>query len=303
MKNLFVLMLASLALTSCAEKKKEEDLLSGGSEISCAENVTTNMTASAFEALIQNGTSPTTPFVICIHAGASVNAGGGGNINISAEDVMILGEDTATSALTNVNLTSGFTWSPSVSFVNLKINGVGAPAINAGLGDSRDASVSISDSVISSNSSGISLSAGNAGSANVIVSGTTITSNNDSVVVGVGNAGQIQASIEDSTFLTNAKAVSLGAGDAGILTVELGANTFKASGATSSASTAMTFSVGAAGITQIDNTSSTKHRVCNVSGSAHTFNQVYTSSGATASGSFSIANTLNTNNSTIGTCP
>ncbi len=299
MKNLFFTVLLGVTLVSCGENG---GVAPGSASVDCDISVAGNMTANAFELLLQNGASETEPYVICIPAGVSVNSPVSGNIDISSTNLLIVGESSSTSSLTNVVLGNG----SSVAFSNLKLNGVGEPAINSPIGNGEFVSTSVTDSVVESNRSGIRLTPGDAGQVTLAVSDSTITSVESGVVTTAGHAGTVTASIEQVTIITGDRAIHASSGNAGQLNFDLGANVYRSSGTGGSATNSMNFSVGDAGQITLDSTSSTRSTACNVAGSTDTFTQVYgTSTGAAGSvgGSFSIANMTNTNNTTIGTCP
>lgn len=304
-KNISIPLMTLLFLQGCGVTTGVaptfiEEINTAYDGVTCAVTVESDLSSAAFAALLEDGASESSPFIICI--GNNVTIGSTGtNLDIHRSNIRIQGYSSETSIIHNARINE----QTGVHFQKLSIVGTGGAGVDQSGGIGTIVSYKVIKSKINSNSGGLKISAGVGSIVTIEVRTSTITATGHGIQASVDTGGSVTGTISGNTILSNQDAVNMSKSIGGILTANLGPNILAASGASATSSSSMHFASGDGGIIQLDAIDSGTGTACNVATSAHTFNQVYSTqlgTGAMQTGSWSIAKMSNTNNTTIGTC-
>lgn len=301
----FFFFFAILMLVGCGTDGTAPSITSDPFDgYACNTTVATDLTASEFEALLQAGSSSSSPYRICLKSGVEINSAEA-SLSVNVNNVEIRGANTKDATLHNVTAAvSGA--SNLVRFVNVNIVG----DATGGLSIQGSGTYEVITSTIKGTGEMMEEVFHIYNGPTVFVSGSSITSTSSSSDCALCFLVQTV-----STALTLENSVITFGGESGLKfihqggsgTVNLKGNTFKATNSS-------TLMDGPHGITVLsqggtgtlnDTSGSTKNFVCEIAGITDQVDNVFyhINQGGSFGGTFNVSNTQNGNNTNIGTCP
>jgi hypothetical protein len=271
--------------------------------VTCNYTVTADMTAATFETHLQNGTSTSAPYVVCIADGVDINGGQTGVVNISKEYLLIQGFSNSTSTITNISASSVSFNDPSIIFRRLKLIGNSADALYSSSGPGTSTTLTVANANIVSSNRGVYLNGNNG--RDIVFSGSilNIVAGLDGISLSSNNGGSTTAAIATSDITAgNGRGILVYSQNGGSVMMSVGDLILRENNSTAGGNAALEVILTGGGSLLLNSSSTSKSLACNVSGSVRAFSSVLSTSASSVTGSFSIANMQNANNSSIGTC-